>query len=605
VVASSQRAQDGESASVAIRLSPATSVGGEKKMSMRIANLDPEAEYVLTRAEWAEARAAYLRASGNQRDDAALPYPVPPGAVWARKVTGVEAVDQARVGSSQVRYRLLYGDPASDRASAADTVEARPASDLVTTTATIAPNLQTTLAPDPRAWVGKWVADGGTGASAPMPAADWWYATPWGKALAVAFVPPHAAPAGYPQDFRFPADTVPFSEDGSVVDVVLVRKAHPFIPAAALERQRGGPDVVVDGVTRVPVSSRGFAWNRGDGQVPSRTGVGTGAAARAPGWMGLLYREASSGIIPSFIDSVESAARQVRDVAQQAGKNLVRAAQGDLGALQSLAAAALATAVLGPTGAALAGSTDPWRDAARLGAVHYALFLSPLVRAARGGMIVESLAGSSSAADGLVGQPVRPGATPINAPTYHVAGLDVTLDDVAAAEVWAQRLSVANPSELNRILQQITLAGGYVDLVLARLTIEAETRADQREALKAMVAAKQAEFNERYLKYITAALAVIPGIGTALTVASLLYQAGVALQGIEVQLRAARQAELALDREIRAMEMEIAALEREAADAASGPAPAASGADAVSSGPVAKGWETFWSFLIRAWRGAA
>ena len=574
-------------------------------MSMRIANLDPEAEYVMTRAEWADVRAAYLRLAGNQRNDAALPYPVPPGAVWARKVTGVVAVDTARVGSTQVRYRLVYGDPASDQATAPNTVAARPASDLVTTTATVASNLATTLTPDPRAWVGKWVADGGTGAVAPMPARDWWYATPWGRAMAVAFVPPTAAPAGFPLDYRFPADVVAFSEDGSVADVVLVRKAHPFLPPAALERQRAGPDVVVDGVARVPVQSRGVAFNRGPGQVPSRTGVGTGSAARPPGWMGLLYREASSGVIPSFIDSVESAVRQVRDVARQAGTNLRRAVQGDLGALQSLAAAALATAVLGPAGAALLGSNDPWRDAARLGAVHYALFLSPLVRAARGGMIVEPAAGSASAGEALVAAPVRPGMTPLDAPTYQVAGLQVTLDDVAAAEVWAQRLSVANPGEVNRVLQQITLAGGFVDLVLARLTIEAETNDDKREVLKARVAAKQAEFNERYLKYITAALAVIPGIGTALTIASLLYQAGVALQGIEVQLRAARQAELALDREIRAMEMEIAALEREARDAASGPAPAPSGTDAVPPKPGAKGYEAWWHFLIKIWTGSA
>ena len=575
-------------------------------MSYRIANLDPEAEYVMTRAEWAEARATYLRLAGNVRDDAALPYPVPPGAVWARKVTGVEAVDPARVGSSQVRYRLVYGDPASDLATAADTVAARPASDLVTVTATVASNLATTLTPDPRAWVGKWVADGGVGTTAPLMARDWWYPTAWGRALAVAFVPPHAAPAGFPQDFRFPADMAAFSADGTVADVVLVRKAHPFLPPAVLERMRAGPDVVVDGAARVPVLSRGVAWNRGDGQNASRTGVGN-PPTRPPGWMGLLYRQASSGVIPSFLESVESSVRTIRDTALQAGRNIGRAAQGDFGALQSLAAAALATAVLGPAGAALAGSTDPWRDAARLGAVHYALWLSPLTQAARGGDIVQNpvppTAGSTTVTQALLENPPRAGWSDLSGPTYHVAGFDVTADDVAAAEVWAQRLSVANPGELNRILQQITLAGGYVDLVLARLTIEAETNDDKREALKARVAAKQAEFNERYLKYIIAALSVIPGIGTALTVAALLYQAAVALQGIEVSLRAARQAELALDREIRAMEMEIAALEREAASQASGPAPAPSGTDAI---PAAKdGFHPWYAWILRIWTGSA
>lgn len=613
-------------------------------MAYRIADLDAEAEYLLTREEAVDARAGFYRATGNIRDDAALPLPTPPGAVWVRRVTGVEPADPSTpIGTSERHFRLVFGDPASDyfvplpdlRAvrtndlgavvvdapagvavpnSLADLalVWPEPAGDVVSATVTVAPDLAVSYASgqDPRVWVGRWVARQPGYLATPLPARaeDWWRGSEWGRTFSVAFTPPRPASGPFSNPGQA-SDVVPFSQDGTAIDLVLVRKDHPYLPAQVLERQRGGSDVVIDGVARVPVKSRGLSFVHGPGHIPHRL---------AEGWEGQLYRHVDPSGLESVVQSVESAVRDLRDIVSRAGSNIVKAVtQGDIDALQSVAAAALAVAVAGPAGIALVGSDDPWRDAARLGALHYALWISPLTQAARGGDItqgritgasdlVNPFAGSLSASQALESAPVSPGFTNLQAPTYQVAGNSVSADDIAAAEVWAQRLMIAKPEEANRILQKIVLEGGYVDLVFARLTIEAEKDAAKRAALLARVAAKQAEFNEKYLKYIVKVLGVIPGIGTALTIASILYQAAVALQGLEVALDAKRRAELAADRELAAIEAEIARLEAEIAalDAGSNPTQPGTALPPVPApGASVDAWRAWWAYLLDRWTG--
>lgn len=590
-------------------------------MSYIIADLDAEAEFLLTRAEWAEARRGFYALGTHQRNDALYPMPVPAGAAWARRVTGVVAVDPGRVGTSTVRYRLLYDDPASDLvipAGSAWGYYPRPADDLVAVTATIAPDLRTTLAPSPFDWVGRWVVDLAVPAAvtaAPKqapPPRDWWYGSPWARQVALAFIP--SSPSSGPfSGANQASDVVPFG--GALdTDVVLIRSPHPFLPKAAVERQRAGPDVVVAGAARTPVRSRGVSYVRGPGHQPKR----------APeGWLGLLYRKESQNIFEQVISSIESIARGVAQTVQQTGRNLAKAVTtGDLDALQAIAAATLVTVVTGGLGAgvagqalqwsSIAGSDDPWRAAARVGAIHYAFFASPLTQAFRGGLaLAEPLGGSASATDALAQQAVRPGLTELNLRTYSVAGMSVSADDVAAAEVWALRLAAVDPAEANRLLQQLVAAGGYVDLVLARLVIEAEANAQKRAALKAKVAVQQATFWNDYGQYIAGALAAVAtalGVGplaaAGFAILQMLYQAGVQAASIEVALDAQRRAELAAEREAQAIEAEIARLE---AELASLPVPA--GSDATGQGgQYGQGgqggqYRSWYGWLVDLWLG--
>jgi hypothetical protein len=545
-------------------------------MSYRIADLETEAEYLLTRAEWADARAAYYRATGAARDDAGLPPPLPPGHALLRRVTGVAPLGALAVGTSTVQFRLVLAAPADDRVVATadllrgEEVYPEPEDGVVAATANIDPRtLATTLTPDPRAWVGRWVVRGaGGGPWALPPPAVGWKETLWGRSVAVAFAPALAV-AG---PFRGPNRLEAF--EGGGTDVVLVRRDHPVIPREVLERQRDGADVADgNGVIRTPVRSRALLYVDGPGH---------GSIRRPEGLTGLLYRRASEGDFGRLVESLEGIARQAVGTVRAATRAV---ADADWGTLRAAGAAAVASLVVGPAALTLLGSRDPWRDAARLGAVHYAFAWSPLTdlerhRTATGG-IVEPVGGSASAAEALVDRPVRFGVQDLAAPRYAVGPLAATADDLAAAEVWATRLTALAPETAQRTLEELARKGAFMDLIMARLVVEAQKDAEKRAALKADLAVRQAEFWREYGQYIAKGLSAVlsvagtPAAGAALyTILSFLYQAGIAVQGLEVKLEAAHRAELDAERRLRALEAELARLEADLAARAKGaPAP--------------------------------
>lgn len=563
-------------------------------MAYRIADLDAEAEYVLTRAEWDAARRRFFRL-GAGRDDSLYPPPVPPGTAWARRVT-----DLAPGPAGYNLSWLVYGDPSSDAASPPGAspdgapLLPRPEGDLVAG-ASFDGRLRAL-------WVGRWVAGGAPAATSALPIAhDWWYPSAWGRELSVLLLPLTAVSGPFAAG---PSDWLAFGGNLDT-DAVLVRSPHPYIPAAAIERQRAGPDVSWGGALRTPVRSRGVSWVRGPGHSARQT---------ESGWTGQLYRQAPEGEIAGAWGAVVDAAEGIVDSATGAARNLGRAATGDLDALQALAAAALVIAVTGGVGAGLAGqllqgtsvagSDDPWRAASRVGAIHYAFFISPLSQAWRSGAAVDPAAGSTSAAQGMGASPVRAGMTQMDLETYQVGGLTVSADDVAAAEVWAQRVAVVAPEEANRVLQELARRGAFVDLVLARLVIEAEADDERRARLKAEIAAKQARWWEDYGQYIALALSTIASALGAAPVAmagfallEALYQAGIVAANLEVALDQQRRAELEAEREARLVEAEIARLE---AELAAGGAPQA-GVDVPVGG--ADRFRSWYAFLVDRWLG--
>lgn len=607
-------------------------------------SLDVEAEYFLTPAEWAEARKKYYRTDARAwngiggtpaRDDARAPLVVPAGTVWLRKVTAVQALDAAVVGTKTIRYRLVYGDPASDialpaayHAAGIPDIQAlldvganvsgqvawgRPASDIVAFNVTTAPNLSVTYTPNamplgegsyqtasPQQWIGRWVGDGlpALAVAPPPPASDWWYALPWAQQVSLAFVPPTIVSG--PVSLQA-ATVVPFP--AGKFDAVLVRRDHPYLPAEVLERQRvpGAADVVVGYHVRVPVRSRAIAYiGAGSENYPVR---------RAEGWTAILSHERSENLFQAAAGFVTNLASEIGNTVERAGRAI---AKGDV---EAIGVAALATAVTGPAGLALLGSKNPIRDASRLGAIYYAFNLSPLTALAKHygatGNVNVDISQSANVSASVDASPVSVGVTEMQVPRYGVGTVSATPDDLAAAEVWSYRLTAAAPDEAQRILVELARQGGFVDLILARLTIEAEADAKKREALKAELVTKQARFWDDYGQYIAKALAQVlslfgsPLAGElAFALVKLLYEGAIRVQQAEVALRAQRVAEREAQEEMARLEAQLAALDAELAAAdASAPVPAQAPAPTSQAPtPTAKksGWEWI-AWLVRRW----
>lgn len=648
-----------------------------------------EAEYYLTRAEYHDARRAYLGLVGNARDDR-LPVLAPPGGVVAERITAISNgrgwVDAPEYQRTDPRGDLVLEAAALVRTTTppgatVSTPPSRAALDAYARGKGPKPVATTRVVPDPARvavlvaapdlarlpparvvergarvphvdlypaptspdWVGLLAIPTPDRAlhgtflvrrdGAPLVSWEGWKTTPWGREVAVAWAPPRTG--AWNAGGNGSTKAVTFG-DGASSDVVLVAANHPVVPATALERMRE-PDAAApaglipvrsravvfkdEGLNRATLTSQGwrgeYVEQRNTSLLEHVTQQVTNVAAAAS----RTVRKATRDVTDAswWQDVARTAATMVRD----AGANLDRALHGDLQAAQALAAAALASAVAGPAGATLAASDDPWRDAARIGATYYAFHLSPLTTAlknATAGNVVQPLGGSVAVADAGARSPVRLGAVDLPLERYNVAGIAVTADDLAAAETLMYEVSTLAPDAANALLQRLARNGAYVDLILARLVIEAETDAKKRAALKAELVAKQAEFWQRYGQYLAKGAGLLlsaagtPALGIlAFQIAKTLYQMAVAAQQVEVALEAQHRAELEADRQLRALEAELARLDAalaalDAQDAAAAPPTVANlvlsaapgDVAATPSAPVDKYW---FSWLLRRWGG--
>lgn len=586
-----------------------------------------EAAWVLTRSEWFDARAAYYRASGIARDDGALPLVSGIGTIWARRITGLA---NARSWVDAPEYVLA--DPASDMPLAlGDLVEVtEPPGTLYTPPARFD---QRTLAriqdppytvPDPARAVfvsadadlaalpppavlprgallpharlypaeplpravgvfsvraqdvrlphGRWLARRDRGPLVPDLS---WRASNWGRAPSVVFVPP--AVIGSANTSR--ADSIILETE----DAVLTSLPHPFIPASAVERAVLEPGWIdaPPGTARAGQVQYKLARVRSM-VVLTASGSGNGAQRLEPGWIGShersdpsLARQISREI-SRIDDNVARIAGAVVSGVTAAAQNVAR---GEL-TLDQIGAAVLAVALTGPAGLTLLGSDDPWRDATRIGALHYAIAWSPLTKSVRefadtrfGYGLAVQRAGGGAAAVPPVGQEFRPGLNDLSEPHFDVPGVgSVSASDIEAAEVVSEKMMVLDRDGAQALLVKIVEGnqyfGGYIDLVFARLVVEAETNEEKREALLERFTMKQALWWDKYGQHIARAMGFImdvfaPALGSLLfSLAKALYEAAIRVQQLEVAARNQREAERADRLEVQRLDAEIAALER-------------------------------------------
>lgn len=613
-----------------------------------------EAAYALTRTEMFDARAAFYRFVNMPRDDKLMPIDVPAGDVVARRVT---AITDARSWVRAPEYQL--GDPASDvllryadlvittdppgrtvqdpapvlnpgilrvgevrrygplppprffpDATRAVAMLAAPAlasipPPVVLRKGEVGPVVALYPRPVDQNLVGMLAVtcaaadhgkflvrrDGG-----PIVADTSWRSTAWGDELAHVFVPP-VVMGGY--GVTAPASVLQFDQE----DAVLVADPHPYIPASALSRVTlEPPTATLDNVffqvaprtmTLRRVRSLGIAYLSGDQNGPRRL---------EPGWLGSHEKREVQDVarqisreISRIDDNVARIAGAVVASVQAVARNV---ASGDL-SLDQIGAAVLVTALTGPAGLVLLGSDHPWRDAIRVGALHYALAYSPLVklgeRVTAQGLAVER-AGGGSVARPAAGAPLRVGVADLSEPHFDVGGVLVSASDIEAAEVVAQQMLLLDRAGAQALLEKIVLGAGqygglYVDLVLARLVVEAEGDAKRRQALLAQFVGLQAQWWDSYGQYIARAVGtaldvVAPGLGSLLwSIAKMLYEAALMVQKLEVQAAAQRAADRRAREELAALEALIAALEAEMARGAGALVPVAAPAPTAAPAP--------------------
>lgn len=216
-------------------------------------HLDAEIPVLLSRANYDRTRKNFYRVTGMPRNDEVLPKLVPPGASLIRKVTGF-ALTRPGGGNFLAEWSTVFDDPSSDYAlpleqfymtfaeheASAPREEVRNPYGMVLFTKVASPDFSTALYPEqefgtqvtPPNYVGRWATSnrgwpawygnlflrpGGVDPHSD----EWWYDTPWGREVAVTFVPPLVmGQFGFEQ-----AVMSPLSEP----QVVAVRWPHPYI----------------------------------------------------------------------------------------------------------------------------------------------------------------------------------------------------------------------------------------------------------------------------------------------------------------------------------------------------------------------------------------
>lgn len=607
-----------------------------------------EAAWVLSRSEWYDARAAFYRATGWGRDDNALPLVSGLGTIWARRITGL-ANSRSWVDAPE----YILGDPATDVPLAlADlvevleppgTLEPAPPPQYDRRTLVRLPDPPRKMIPDPLRTVlvladpdytaipapqvlpkgavgpharlypaepsplnvgvlavrsadvrlphGRWLARKDRGPLAPDLG---WRLANWGRVPSVVFVPPAVIGSANPSR----ADAMVLEAE----DAVLTSSPHPFIPASAIERAVLEPATVPAplGTSRRGVPQARLARVR-SAVVLTASGGGNGAQRFEAGWIGSHEKsEPSLGRkisreISRIDDNVMRIAGAVTSSLAAAAQNVVK---GEL-TLDQIGAAVLAVALTGPAGLTLLGSDDPWRDATRIGALHYALAFSPLTKSVREfadtrfgwGLAVQRAGGGAVAV--APGQAFRPGLNDLAEPHFDIPGIgQVSASDIEAAEVVSEKMLVLDRAGAQALLVKIVEGnqyfGGYIDLIFARLVIEAEADEEERNRLLARVVGKQAAWWDKYGQYIAQAMStVMPGPGTLLfQIAKALYQAAIIVQTMEVQMRAQREQERADRQTLDRLEAEIAAIEASLL-AAGAPFPAPPNVPLAAAGSVA------------------
>lgn len=568
---------------------------------------------LLTNGEWYETRARYYRATSAARDDALLPLPRPLGYVPARRVTRISALTAGGITPRRLLYEFdVAADDVLVDLALYDTVRRPPGRVVLGPSVSVYDSVSRRIVttpgperfePDPTMSIvilAKPALERGPQGAIVMkghpeppdilyypeapkyehigmlavqkdtadghgqylvrkdgkpidPRGDIaWTRTPWAYEVALVFVPPLTLNA-----YGAPVPAT-FESFGALVPVI-VRYPHPWLPESVFER--AGTEAVTlvleEGGMALPRSYRRLMTTSIVFPVGERQGIREVDGSLVSAY---VHRDPKD-LIEKVLDELERIPGNVRDIASRIGSTIGAAAQavarGDLTQLDNIAAATLATALTGPAGLALLGSEKPWRDAIRIGATSYALALSPLVamgeRAAMAGLAVDRAA--TGGVPRLEASTVRQGVTPITEPRIQLLGGGVaTASDIEAAEVLARQLMALDPDGAQSLMVKIVREGGFIDLVLARLVIEAEKDEAKRDALLAEITQVQAEWWQRYGSRIAQALGVVldlfaPGVGQLLfALVNLLYQAALTLQGLEVQLMLERQAE----RELRA-----------------------------------------------------
>jgi len=606
-----------------------------------------EGATLLTNAEWYETRAKYYRATGQARDDEALPLPRPDGYVPARRITRISSLSAGGIAPRRLLYefdapaddvtidlslyatverppgRLVQDPPTSvyDQATrrivttpgpqrfvpdpamsivvvARPALERGPQGALVTPGAPPPPDIAYYPSPPLADHVGMLAVqkDGPEGHHTYLVRRDGqpisprgdtaWSTSRWAFEAALIFLPPLVLNA-----WRAPVPATSVSFEALVP--VLVRYPHPWLPDSVFERA-GGETVPA------MLEETGFVAVR-DYRILQTTTVAFPLGDRqgvkelpGPYPQGVVLVSAYTHRDPK--DVIEKVGAEIARIpgnavaiASRIGSTFAdvgrAVASGEFADLDRLGAAAIASALVGPAGLALLGSEQPWRDAIRIGATGYALAASPLVAAGeRAAAARLSVARAETA--GLpsgVGALVRPGVTPMTQPSIPlVGGGHASASDVEAAEVLGRQLMALDPQGAQSLMLKIVREGGFIDLVLARLVIEAEANDAKREALKAEITAVQAEWWAKYGSRIAQAMALVldvfaPALGQLLfQVVNLLYQAALAAQQLEVALEAERR----LERELRA------ALAADAAADAPPPAAPAPTATPPAPGPA-------------------